>query len=88
MPPAMNLSPTPDASMTARTGAPRILSAGAVRVSRDRLAVGAPLDDVCQSTPKVQVRQRNGVVAEIVVTCGCGQQTVLECDYSDSGTGK
>ena len=61
----------------------RILSAGAVRVSRDRAPVGALVDDACGQSPRVETRQRDGVVREILITCGCGQQTVLECDYNE-----
>ncbi len=60
----------------------RILSAASVRVSSDRAPVGAA-DELCASSPRIETRQRNGAISEIVITCGCGQQTLIECDYTD-----
>ena len=71
---------------TAKPGSSRILSADAIRVSNDRVPVGPALDEACASQPRVETRQRNGAISEIVITCGCGQQTVIECDYNDART--
>ncbi len=62
----------------------RILSAATVRVSHDRAPVGGVLEELCAASPRIETRQRNGAISEIVITCGCGQQTVIECDYTDS----
>ena len=57
---------------------PRILAAGAVRVSRERVPVAAPQ---CEGQPQVHTRELGGVIREIIVTCGCGKSVVVECDY-------
>lgn len=61
-----------------QTPTSRILSAEAVRVSRERVAVAAAK---CEGQPQVQTREQGGVIREIVVTCGCGKTIVVECDY-------
>lgn len=62
-----------------KPGSPKILSAGAVRVSRDR----TPSASQSCGDARIETRQLNGVVSEIEVTCGCGRKTVIECDYND-----
>jgi len=62
----------------------RILSAAAVRVGSDRVPVGRALEEACAANPRIETRQRNGAISEIVITCGCGQQTVIECDYNEA----
>jgi hypothetical protein len=57
----------------------RIVSAGQVRVSRDRAPVASI--EPCGSEPRIETRTLEGIVQQIIVTCGCGQQTVLQCDY-------
>ena len=79
VPPETNVMPS-----TARPVNSRILSANAVRVSKYRAPVGPALEEACPSHPRVETRLRNGAISEIVITCGCGQQTVIECDYSDA----
>jgi len=71
---------------TARSTSPRILSAAAVRVGHDRVPVGPSAEEACASHPRVETRQRNGAISEIVITCGCGQQTIIQCDYNDPAT--
>jgi hypothetical protein len=71
---------------TARPASPRILSAAAVRVGHDRVPVGPYTDEACAAQPRVETRQRNGAINEIVITCGCGQQTIIQCDYNDAAT--
>ena len=66
-----------------KPSASRILSSAAVRMSSDRAPVGGVMEEACASNPKNETRQRNGAISEIVITCGCGQQTVIECDYTD-----
>ena len=63
-----------------KPGSRKILSAGAVRVSRDRIPAAI---DNCGDASRIETRQLNGVVSEIVVTCGCGRKTVIECDYNE-----
>jgi len=67
-----------------KPAASRILSAAAVRVSNDRAPVSSAADLACAASPRIETRQRNGAISEIVITCGCGQQTVIECDYNDA----
>lgn len=31
--------------------------------------------------PEIQVRKRDGRIESIVVTCSCGEQVTLVCDY-------
>jgi hypothetical protein len=81
VPPETNVMQT-----TARPASSRILSANAVRVTNDRAPVGPALEEACASHPRIETRQRNGAISEIVITCGCGQQTVIECDYNDAKT--
>jgi hypothetical protein len=71
---------------TVKPATSRILSAAAVRVSNDRAPVGPRSEAACTESPKVETRQRNGAISEIVITCGCGQRTVIECDYNDAAT--
>ncbi|HVJ87459.1 MAG TPA: hypothetical protein VM452_17500 [Caulifigura sp.] len=66
----------------------RILSAGAVRVSHDRTAAVSKAEVPCSPAPRIETRQRNGAISEIVVTCACGQRTVIECDYTDLAAAK
>jgi hypothetical protein len=68
---------------TARPSTSRILSATAVRVSNDRVPIAPAAEPVCGAEPRIETRQRNGAISEIVMTCGCGQQIVIECDYND-----
>lgn len=65
--------------MTTYTPASRILSAGAVRVTRERAPVVS--QEECGGQTLVKTREQNGVVREIVVTCSCGKRVVIECDY-------
>jgi hypothetical protein len=65
------------------TPTPRILSAGAVRVSRERAPVASASN--CEGQPRVHTREQGGVVREIIVTCPCGKSVVVECDYGGSG---
>jgi hypothetical protein len=69
---------------TVKPAGSRILSAAAVRVSNDRAPVSATADRDCGTAPRIETRQRNGAISEIVITCGCGQMTVIECDYGDA----
>jgi hypothetical protein len=62
--------------------APRILSAGAVRVTRERGPAQAASN--CDAQPKIHTREHGGVIREIIVTCSCGQTIVLDCDYGAS----
>lgn len=71
-----------------KTATSRILSASNVRVGSDRAPVGQAVEEACGGPPKVETRQRNGAISEIVITCGCGQQTVIECDYTEVRTVK
>ncbi|QDT56219.1 hypothetical protein Pan44_42710 [Caulifigura coniformis] len=71
-----------------KPAASRILSAAAVRISNDRASVANTVDRACAASPRIETRQRNGAISEIVITCGCGQQTVIECDYNDANRPK
>ena len=71
---------------TAKPGSSRILSAAAIRVGSERVPVGPTADQACAANPRIETRPRNGAISEIVITCGCGQQTVIECDYNDAAT--
>lgn len=73
---------------TPKPATSRILSASTVRVSNDRPPAAAPVDEACAAAPRIETRQRNGAISEIIVTCGCGQRTVIQCDYSDASTAK
>ncbi len=72
---------------SARPAASRILSAQAVRIIPERAAVGtspaAAPEGTCTAAPQVETRLRQGVVSQIIVTCSCGQRTVIDCDYSE-----
>jgi hypothetical protein len=69
---------------TAKPPASRILSAANVRVSHDRTPQGMQPEETCTAPPRIETRQRNGAISEIIVTCACGQRTVIECDYGDA----
>ena len=71
---------------TAGPATSRSLAGKAFGVSNDRAPVGPALEEACASHPRVETRLRNGAISEIVITCGCGQQTVIECDYNDAKT--
>ena len=62
-----------------KSGATRILSAGHVRVNRERApALGEP---ECEGAARVETREHGGVIREIVITCTCGETIILHCDY-------
>jgi hypothetical protein len=69
-------------SLSVKQGASRILSAGYVRVNRDRATAGAESASA-DGQPRIETREHGGVVQEVVVTCTCGKHIVLECDYGD-----
>jgi len=72
----------------------KILSGGDVRISAAPVRVGANSafgsnagmphhHGDADGTPKVQeVRDASGNVTEIHVQCGCGQTTVIACEYA------
>jgi hypothetical protein len=66
--------------LESRTGPRRILSAEDVRVNKAKSAVAAT-SAVCVGQPHVETREQGGVIREIIVTCSCGKNVVLQCDY-------
>ena len=38
-------------------------------------------DPESHGTPKVELVEAEGRVQQIIVTCGCGERTVLDCAY-------
>jgi hypothetical protein len=66
----------------AHTATPKILSAGVVRVARDRVPVASATE--CETQPRIHMKEQGGVIREIVVTCACGKCIVVECDYGAS----
>jgi hypothetical protein len=67
------------------TTAARILSAGHVRVNRDRTPIGGAAES-CDGRPRVETREQGGIVREIIVICACGQNIILNCDYGPGPT--
>lgn len=80
--------PTSATPSPARPATSRILSAAAVRVSHDRPTAAAQIEDACSAAPRIETRLRNGAISEIIVTCPCGQRTVIECDYNEMSNAK
>ena len=66
--------------MDSKTGPRRILSAEDVRVNKARTTVASSAA-ICDGQPRVETREQGGVIREIIVTCSCGKNVVLQCDY-------
>jgi hypothetical protein len=66
--------------MTMTNGPRRILAAEAVRVNKTRTPIAAA-GSSCEGQPRVETREQGGVIREIIVTCSCGKNVVLQCDY-------
>lgn len=60
----------------------RVVRADHVRINRAPVYVGADLPGHGHA-PTVQVQRANGRITEIQITCGCGEQIVLDCVYLD-----
>ena len=69
--------PTPSSSHD------RIVRADHVRLNRAPVYLGADLPGHGHA-PTVQVQRTDGRITEIQITCGCGEQIVLDCVYLDS----
>ena len=70
------------------TSGKRVLSEHQVRVSAAPVRVGQDIAPVTavqsagNSAEVNEVRDQNGNLQELHVTCGCGKTIVIECDYS------
>ena len=52
-----------------------------------RTTVGSPrrasAETVCEKPAQIQVRRKEGRVEAILVTCACGEQITVNCEYAD-----
>ncbi len=71
----MTLPASPDEFTTTA-----IVSSGRVRSSGASSPVTIPVPHGCD-TPSIHVVQQAGAIQAIEITCNCGQQIRLVCDY-------
>ncbi|MCR9119594.1 MAG: hypothetical protein NXI22_21890 [bacterium] len=63
------------------TSPAKMFPADRIRVDARSMHLGVPPMGGCPD-PNIEVVTKDGVVAAIEITCSCGQQIKLVCDYS------
>lgn len=61
--------------------ASKLVAADRVRVEERSVHLGVPPLGGC-ADPNVEVVTKDGVISAIEITCSCGQQMRLVCEYS------
>lgn len=70
----------PSPSQASQPSVPKVLPADRVRVNAAPQVVGMPHANAC-GQPSIRLVEQNGTVRAIDVTCCCGEQFRLLCDY-------
>jgi hypothetical protein len=72
-------------TVNARESGPTpIVTSERIRVGRDTVRIGAPLESHREThgEPRVVLVREEGVIRAIDVICGCGERIRVRCDYA------
>lgn len=59
-----------------------VVPAARVKVSSEGVRIGPPRSADAGTEPKVQLVHEGDVVRAIQITCTCGEQIIIRCDYT------